>query len=175
MFFTVSSLLSTNYLNSLSSIFNVFSFNLLLTKLSILLPYNPAIILLAIYPKELKTYVSAKMCKWMFIVISFLIAKTWMQQRCPSVDKETVVYLDNGMLQSVKTTQSCPTICDPMDCSPPGSSVHGILQASRLEWVAVPFSRGSSWPRDRTQISSITGRFFTIWATSEAQWNIIQR
>ena len=65
-------------------------------------------------------------------------------------------------------TQSCPTLCDPMDCSPPGSSVHGILQARILEWVACPFSKGSSQPRDRTCISRIAGRFFTIWATREA-------
>ena len=48
-----------------------------------------------------------------------------------------------------------PTLCDPMDCSPPGSSVHGILQARILEWVAIPFSRGSSTPRDQTQVSCI--------------------
>ena len=57
------------------------------------------------------------------------------------------------------------TLCDPMDCSPPGSSVHGILQVRILEWVTIPFSRGSSWPRDRTWVSCIAGRFFTIWAT----------
>ena len=51
--------------------------------------------------------------------------------------------------------------CDAMDCSPPGSSVHGILQARILEWVAIPFSRGSSQPRDRTHVSCIAGRFFT--------------
>ena len=61
------------------------------------------------------------------------------------------------------------TLCDPMDCSPPGSSVHGILQARILEWVAISFSRGSSQPRDRTQVSCIAGRFFTIWATREAE------
>ena len=54
--------------------------------------------------------------------------------------------------------------CDPMDCSPPGSSVHGILQARILEWVAISFSRWSSWPRDWTQVSCIAGRFFTVWA-----------
>ena len=54
-----------------------------------------------------------------------------------------------------------------MDCSPRGSSAHGILQARILEWVAIPFSGGSSWPRSRTQISSIAGRFFTVWATRE--------
>ena len=69
----------------------------------------------------------------------------------------------------VKVTQSCPTLCDPMDCSQPGSSVHGILQARILEWVASLFSRGSSQPRDRTQVCHIAGRFFTIWATREAQ------
>ena len=56
-----------------------------------------------------------------------------------------------------------------MDCSMPGSSVQGILQTRILEWVAMPFSRGSSWPRDWTQVSCIAGRFFTIWATREAQ------
>ena len=50
-----------------------------------------------------------------------------------------------------------------MDCSSPGSSIHGILQARILEWVAISFSRGSSWPRDRTQVSCIAGRFFTDW------------
>ena len=54
--------------------------------------------------------------------------------------------------------QSCPTLCNPMDCSLPGSSVHGILQARVLEWLAVSFSRRSSQPRDRTRVSSIPGR-----------------
>ena len=56
-----------------------------------------------------------------------------------------------------------------MDCSPPGSSVHGILQARILEWVAIPFSRGSSWPRDQTQVCCIAGGFFTVWATRETK------
>ena len=68
------------------------------------------------------------------------------------------------------TAQPCPTLCDPMDCKPPGSSVHGILQARILEWVAISLSRGSSWPRDRTQDSCIAGGFFTIWATYRT-WN----
>ena len=66
----------------------------------------------------------------------------------------------------VLVTQLCPTLYNPMGCSPPGSSVHGIFQARILVWVAIPSSRGSSWPRDRTQVSCIAGRFFTIWATS---------
>ena len=61
-----------------------------------------------------------------------------------------------------KVTQSCPTLCDPKDCSLPGSSVHGIFQARVLEWVAIPFSRGSSQPRDQTHASHIAGRCFTI-------------
>ena len=69
----------------------------------------------------------------------------------------------------VLVAQSCLTLCKSMDCSPPGSSVYGILQARILEWVAIPFSRGSSWTRDQTWVSCIAGRFFTIWATREAR------
>ena len=66
----------------------------------------------------------------------------------------------------VLVAQLCPTLCDSTDCSPPGSSVHGILQARILEWVAMPFCRGSSQPRDQTQVSCTAGKFFTVWATS---------
>ena len=55
---------------------------------------------------------------------------------------------------------SCPTLCDPMDCSLPGSSVHGIFQAIILEWVAISFSRASSQPRDQTHVSCSVGRRF---------------
>ena len=57
-----------------------------------------------------------------------------------------------GCIQSL---QLCPTLCDPMDCSLPGASVHGIVPARILEWVAISFSRGSSWPRDQTRISFV--------------------
>ena len=67
-----------------------------------------------------------------------------------------------------EVTQSCPTLCDPMDCSLSGSSVHGIFQARELKWIAVSFSRGSSWPRDRTRVSLIAGRHFTMGAIREA-------
>ena len=60
-------------------------------------------------------------------------------------------------------------LCDPMDCSPPGFSTHGIFQAWVLEWVAISFSRGSSLPRDWTWVSHIAGRCFTIWATRESK------
>ena len=61
-------------------------------------------------------------------------------------------------------------LSDPMDCSQAGSSVHGNSQARILQWVAIPFSRGSSWPRDQTQVSCSPGRFFTIWVTREAHF-----
>ena len=61
----------------------------------------------------------------------------------------------------VKVTQSCPTLCNPINYSLLGSSVHGILQARILEWVAIPFSRGSSQLRDPIQVSHFTGRFFS--------------
>ena len=66
-----------------------------------------------------------------------------------------------------KSFQSCLTLCEPMDCSPPGSSVH-VLQARILEWVAMPSSKRSSQPRDQSQVSPNAGRFFTSWATREA-------
>ena len=66
-----------------------------------------------------------------------------------------------------EVAQLCPTLRNPMDCSPPDSSVHGIFQAWILEWVTISFSRGSSWPRDRTRVSRIVGRCFTVWATKE--------
>ena len=57
--------------------------------------------------------------------------------------------------------KSCPTLCNPMDCSPPGSSVHGILHGRKLESVAISFSKGSSWPRHQTCVSYLARRFFT--------------
>ena len=59
-------------------------------------------------------------------------------------------------------------LCDPMDCSLPGSSAHGILQVRILGWVSIPLCRGSSRPRDWSWVSCIAGRFFTVWATREA-------
>ena len=71
-------------------------------------------------------------------------------------------------LAAAKLLQSCPTLCEPIDGGPPGSSVHGIFQARMLEWVAIYSSKGFSQPRDQTQVSCITGRFFSDWATREA-------
>ena len=73
-----------------------------------------------------------------------------------------------GAAAAAKSLQSCPTLCNPMDCSPQGSSVHGIFQARVLEWVTISFSRGSSQARDQTRVACIAGRHFTVWATREA-------
>ena len=67
-----------------------------------------------------------------------------------------------------EVAQSCPILCNPVDCSLPGSSVHGILQARILEWVAISFSRGSSRPRDQTRVSRTGGRHVNLWATRKA-------
>ena len=69
----------------------------------------------------------------------------------------------------VLVAQWYPTLCGPMDCSLPGSSIHGISQAGMVEWIAISFSKGSSQPRNRTQVSCIAGKFFTDWATWETQ------
>ena len=66
--------------------------------------------------------------------------------------------------------QSCLTLCHPTDCSRPGSSVRGSLKERMMEWVAIAFSRGSSWPRVWTWVSCISGRFFTFRATMEVLW-----
>ena len=69
---------------------------------------------------------------------------------------ENFPYLSTNRVEVVKVTQSCPTLCDPMDYI-----VHGILQARILEWVAFPLSRGSSQPRDQTQVTRVAGGFLT--------------
>ena len=73
----------------------------------------------------------------------------------------------------VIVSQLCLTLCHPMDCSLPGSSVHGILQARILEWDAISFSRASSWPRDQTPVSMLACRFFTICVTMDVPTSMI--
>ena len=69
-----------------------------------------------------------------------------------------------------EVTQLCPTLCDPMDCSLPGFAIHEIFQTRVLEWVAISFSRGSSWPRDWTQVSHIVGRHFYCLSHQGSHW-----
>ena len=68
---------------------------------------------------------------------------------------------------------SCLTLCNSIECNPPGSSAHGILQARILAWVAIPFSRESSQPRNQSRVSCTSGKFFTIWTTREAHKTLI--
>ena len=78
-------------------------------------------------------------------------------------------FLPRSYESESEVAQSCLTLCDSMDCSLPDSSVHGIFQAIVLEWIAISFSRGSSRPRDRTWVSRIVDKHFTVWATREVQ------
>ena len=68
----------------------------------------------------------------------------------------------NIKVKESEVAQSCPTLCNPVDYSPPGSSVYGMLQARILEWVAISFPRGSSRPKDRAQVTHIVGRRFNL-------------
>ena len=90
-----------------------------------------------------------------FIFSICLSGLTYMKMN-PTITTKSIV--------KVKVAQSCLTFCDPVNYT-----VNWIFQATVLEWVAFPFSRGSSQPRDQTQVSHIAGRFFTSWATREAQ------
>ena len=120
-------------------------------KLKIQLPYDP-VLPMDVYSKELTSGSRGGIGTAMFTEALFTVVKMRKQSKFPLTDKCVLV------------SQSCLTLCDPMDCSPPGSPVHRILQARTLEWVAIPFS----WPRDGTQVSCSTGRFFTVWAARKA-------
>ena len=100
--------------------------------------------------------------RWEYQTTSYLLRNLYAGQEATiRTGHGTTYWLNIG---KVKVAQSCLTLCNPLDCI-----VHGILQARTLEWVAFPFFRGSSQPRDRTQVSHIAGGFFTSWATREAQ------
>ena len=88
--------------------------------------------------------------------------------------EQVILLLCESEIES-EITQLCSALCNPMDCSPPGFFVHGISQARILKWVAISFSRRSSWLRDGTQVSGIAGRFFIIWATRESFFCLLNR
>ena len=98
---------------------------------------------------------SAKLWHWSCVTSNKLIQVLW-----------TLILVKMRMKWS-EVAQLCLTLCDPVDCSLPGSSIHGIFQARVLEWVAISFSKWSSQPRDWTQVSSIVGWRFTVWASRE--------
>ena len=90
----------------------------------------------------------------------------WGHKELDTTEQFTMRALLIGESES-EVAQLWLTLCNPMDCSLPGSSVHGIFQAIVLEWIAISFSRGSSQPRARTRVSRIVDRRFTVWATTE--------
>ena len=106
---------------------------------------------------------------------SFSLLIEWKRQWCPY--QSIVIYIKplTGRGPSTllafdsEVAQSCLTLWDSMDCSLPGSSIHGIFQARILERVAISFSRGSSWPRDQTGVPCTADRLFTLWATREGK------
>ena len=113
---------------------------------------------------------SGKKRLWSFLFCGFAsLVLFWIKSFCFSVlNSSSALSLKSWTSNSVKVkmkvlaTQLCLTLCDPMDCSPPGSSVHGILQARVLESVAILFSRGSSRPRDPTWVSCTAGRLYHL-------------
>ena len=94
------------------------------------------------------------------LYLQLLHSPRWKREDCPELYAK--IYLPKREFWSYfcLITKSCPTLCDPMDCSPPDSSVQGILQARILDWVTISSSRGSFWPRDWTHISCMAGWFF---------------
>ena len=110
------------------------------------LPYDPAILLLGIYPKKMKTLIWKDICIAMFIAALFTTVKIWKQPKCPLTEEWIKVWLSvYAATAAAKLLQLCPTLCDPIDSSPPGSPVPGILQARILEWVAISFSNAWKW------------------------------
>ena len=102
--------------------------------------------------------------------LGFLGGSYGKESACNVGDPGSIPGLGRFPWEEVKwseVAQLCPTLCNPMDCSPPASSVHGIFQARILEWVAISFCSRSSQPSDWTWASCIVGRCFTIWATRE--------
>ena len=123
--------------------------------------HKPTILLLGTYLKKRKKK-NTTLKGYMYPIFKaalFTTASIWKQSKCPSTDE---------WIRKVKVkSPSHVWLCYPTDCSLPGSSVHGILQARILEWVAISFSRVSSQSRDQTWVSHIGGRCFNLWATRE--------
>ena len=118
-----------------------------LKKIGIKLQYDLAMPLLGIYPE--KTTIQK--------VPQYSVQHYWHSQDRSDICQKMSKCFEVWKVEESEVAQSCPIFCSPMDYSLPGSSVHGIFQARILEWVAISFSRRSSWPRNLTQVSSIVG------------------
>ena len=104
---------------------------------------------------------------WAGVATERLLPKMWVGGLQGDHMRAFINVLCMRVYMSARWLQSCVTLCNPMDCSPQDSFLHGISQARILEWVAMPFSRGSSQPRNGTQVSGIASRFFTVGTTRE--------
>ena len=129
--------------------------------------------LFASLPFILSPFPSSFLCFFLFLALDYslgLFNRRFLGERkissLPVFLWHCLIHLPSNLLWN-EVAQSCPTLCDPMDCSLPGSSIHGIFRARVLEWVASSFSRRSSWPRDWTWVSRIVGKCFTVWATRQ--------
>ena len=123
---------------------------------------NLTIIILTFMDSHLKTPMYFFFKNFAFLEVSF--STVCIPRFLYSILSGDNIIICNTWRSEVKFAQSCPTLWDYMDCSLPGSSVHGVLQARIMEWVAILFFKGSSQPRDRTWVSRIAGRCFIIWA-----------
>ena len=131
-------------------------------------------------PQRTKWGWNLKVC-----VDSILVVQCSLQDlSSPTRDQTRALNSPNHWKVKLLVAQLCATLCDPKDCSPPGSPVHWILQARILEWVAISFSRGSCWPRDQTWVSRIAGRAAptgpprnsldrTSWSHRNMRWVIV--
>ena len=132
---------------------------------------------------SLGMWVTSETVEWQFCKTEPLICEIWcylqvftvrikLNPRIPNWCPRIAWWCGSLLLTlklGLRTPKSCVRLCDSVDCRLPGSSVHGILQARILEWIATPFFRESSWPRAQTRVSCTAGRFFNIWATRGAQ------
>ena len=122
-----------------------------------------------------KEYIKAVYCHLAYLTYMLGWLSTSWNQKIVGRNVNNLRYADDTTLMAEsksesEVTQSCPTLCDSVDCSLPASSVHGILQVRMLEWVAISFPKGSSRSRDRTWVdrTCLAGRHFNPWATRQA-------
>ena len=124
--------------------------------------------------RSLSFFVRLFLVRFLTLILNYFYLLTNHKLRTDTSTQPSVGSIIVLKIQKYKVLvgQSCPTLCDPMNHSLPGSSLSmGILQVRMLEWVAISFSRGSFSPSDGTRVSCTAGRFFTMWATREAQYS----
>ena len=127
------------------------------------------------WPNVLFAYLRPLVCPGLCIFLAMrfyiLFLLTYYDKRNSKIEDNSLFFTSHyKYIPKSEVAQSCPTLHDRMDCNLPGSSVHGIFQARVLEWVAISFSRGYSWPWDQTRVPRVIDRRFTVWATREVPY-----